>query len=122
MIIITILILLVPALISVLCYEKFKGYELTWVKRIELFLILAFLINMFVYAVFWLRGWELISWTFDADSGAALVSFVVQYMIFSLVASVILPYILSLVRVGKSRVDNAEDDDRVEEKEQNGIN
>jgi len=95
--------MLVPAMISVLLYERFKGYELSTQKRIFLLLIFAFLINMIGYAAMWLRGWEYHSWTLDRYSSMTGISFVVKYMAISLVSSAVLPFVLSLVRVGKRK-------------------
>lgn len=103
MAILAVLILLVPAVIGVLCYERFKGYLLIWRKRVELFLIFAFLINMSVYGVMWLRGWGGLDWSFNSESTMVMTSVVFQYMVMALVASVALAYVLSLVRVGISR-------------------
>ena len=101
MIILAVILLLVPALISVLLFEKFKGYVLDLPKRIMLMFIFAFLINMTGYAFFIVRGWEYISFSLDGASSMTDVSFVLQYMVFSTISAVVLAYILSLVRVVK---------------------
>ena len=101
MLILQILLLLGPALISVLLYERFKGYELTLTKRISLLFVFAFFINMVGYATLWVRGWGYHSWTLDSESGMTNVSFVLKYMGITLVAAVALAFILSLVRVSK---------------------
>ena len=103
MIILLILIMLVPALISVLLYERFKGYELSTQKRILLLFIFAYLINMIGYAALWARGWTYQSWTLDSSSTMTGVSFCLKYMAISLVSAVALPYILSVVRIGKRK-------------------
>jgi len=109
MLILQILLLLVPALISVLLYERFKGCELTLLKRVELLLVFAFLINMVGYAALWVRGRPDLSWTLDSASGMTDISFVLKYMAVSLVTAVALAFILSLVRVSK-RDDKTGDD------------
>lgn len=103
MIILMILLLLVPGLISVLLYERFKGYTLSHYKRAVLLLIFAFLINMGVYAAIWIRGWEYVSWTLDSASVMSGVSFCLKYMALSLVYAVVIPFVLSLVKVGKRK-------------------
>lgn len=108
MIIIIALMVLVPALMAVLFYERFKGYELILRKRIELFLIFAFIINMLGYIVLWLRGWTYVVWTADIEVGALTASFVVQYMAISSVTAIVMAYMLSLVRVEK-REDSEEE-------------
>ena len=101
MLILLILLMLVPAMISVLLYERFKGYELPNQKRVVLLLVFAFLINMVGYAALWLRGWEYHSWTLDSESTLTRIPFVIKYMALSLASAVILPFVLSLVRIGK---------------------
>ena len=103
MIILLVLILLAPALISVMLFEKFKGCELSIYKRIALFVIFAYLINMTVYASIWLRGWENISWALDSGSDLYNVAFCLKYMALSLVSAVIIPFVLSLVKIGKGK-------------------
>ena len=103
MLILLILLLLAPSLISVLLYERFKGYELPILKRIALWIVFAFLVNMIVYAAIWLRGWESISWGLDNGSDLYNVAFCLKYMVLSLVAAVIIPFVLSLVKIGKRK-------------------
>ena len=103
MIILMILLLLVPALISIILYERFIGHALSDRKRAVLLLIFAFLINMLVYAAIWLRGWDYVSWTLDSASELTHTSFVFKYMALSLVFAVIIPYVLSLVKPGESK-------------------
>ena len=103
MLILVILLLLVPAMVSVLLFERFKGCELTNQKRVIMLLIFAYLINMIGYAVLWLRGWEYQSWTLDGESTITGVSFVVKYMAITSVAAVVVPFVLSLVRIGKRK-------------------
>jgi ABC-type multidrug transport system fused ATPase/permease subunit len=93
--------MLIPALISVLLYERFRGYLLSMQKRLMLLLVFAFLINMTGYVAFWLRGWEYISWSLGSESTVTSVSFIVYYMVISLVVAVVFPFILSLIRIGK---------------------
>gem|GEM_PF-2230533 len=99
MLIIVVLTLLVPALIGVLFYERFKGYVLIWRKRIELLLVFAFMINLTAYATFWARGWPMLSWGTNDNSSAILIPVVVQYMAIALVTAVILAFVASLVRI-----------------------
>ena len=103
MVILLILVFLVPSLISVHLYERFTKHILSLFNRISLLLIFAFLINMGVYAAIWLRGWEYIIWTFDGTSQLASVSFILKYMVLSLLYSVALPFMLSLVKIGKHK-------------------
>jgi hypothetical protein len=103
MLILLILLMLVPAMISVLLFERFRGYELTTQKRVILLLIFAFFINMVGYAALWLRGWEYHSWTLDGDSTMTSIPFVIKYMAISLVSAVVIAFVLSLVRVGKRK-------------------
>ena len=104
MVILMVLMLLVPALISVLLYERFKGYEMIKQKKVILYVILAFLINMACYVVLWVRGWEYQTWSLDIHSELTRVSFVLKYMGSSLVAAVGFAYLLSLLEVGKSGI------------------
>jgi len=99
MIILAILLLLVPALMSVVLFERFKGYVLDLQKRIMLMFIFAFLINMIGFAFFIVRGWDYVSFALDGSSSMTDVSFVLQYMVLSIVSAVVLAYILSLIRV-----------------------
>lgn len=117
MYIMVILVLLVPALIGVLFYERFKGVELSWSKRGMLFAIFAFLINFFGYVVLWLRGFERVTWFADEFFAMMFVSFTVQYMGIALVTSIVLAYVLSLVRIDKSRADKTEESELIEEAE-----
>ena len=98
MLILLILLLLVPPMISVLLYERFRGCALPNQKRVILLLIFAFLINMIEYAAIWLRGWTYISWTLDGASSMTGVSFVLKYMALSLASAVIIPYVICLIR------------------------
>jgi quinol-cytochrome oxidoreductase complex cytochrome b subunit len=93
--------MLVPALISVLLYERFKGYVLSTQKRFTLMFIFAFLINLVWFALTWARGWAFQSWASDGGSSWTSTIFVLQYMVISLVSAVVLAFILSLVRVSK---------------------
>jgi len=95
-----ILILLAPAFISLLLYEKLTGFKLSVFERIAWSCIYAFLINTGVYTVLWLRGWTEVFWTIDSTQLAS-VSFCVQYMAMSLLLSVALPFIFSLIKIGK---------------------
>jgi hypothetical protein len=90
-------------MISVLLFEKFKGYELPNLKRVILLLIFAFFINLVGYVALWLRGWEYHSWTLDGASTMTSIPFVVKYMAISLAVAVVLPFVLSLVKVGKRK-------------------
>jgi len=110
MIILAFLLIFVPALISVLLYERFKGYNLTMQKRVMLLLIFAFLINMIWFAITWARGWEFQSWASDSESSLTSTVFVLQHKAISLVSGVVLAYILSLVRVSKRDVREKCDD------------
>lgn len=103
------LMLLVPALIGLLCYEKFRGIEFGIKRRVEFYLIFAFFVNLAGYAILWLRGWDKIEWSLGNNSSALLTGVVTQYMLITLVAAVVLAYVLSLVRVGKSKASEQED-------------
>lgn len=111
MIIIIALIVLVPALIGVLFYERFKGYELILRKRVELFFVFAFIINLAGYVILWLRNWTYVVWTAEVGVGALTASFVVQYMVISAVVAVVMAYGLTLVRVEKRKSPSAAEDE-----------
>ena len=111
MLILLILLMLVPAMISVLLYEKFKGNELSTKQRVILLLIFAYIINLVGYATLWLRGWEYHNWSLGSDSSMTGVSFVVKYMAITFVAAVALPFVLSLVRIGKPEDQVADETD-----------
>ena len=114
MLIMLILLLLVPALISVLLYEKFRGYELSIQKRIALLLIFAYFINMIGYAAILIRGWEFISWALDGMSTMTSVSFCLKYMALALVSAVIVPFVFNLIKVDKrNKPDPAPPDEKV---------
>ena len=121
MIILAFLLIFVPALISVLLYERFKGYDLTIQKRLMLLLIFAFLINMVWFAITWARGWEFQSWASDSESSLTSTVFVLQHKAISLVSGVVLAYILSLVKVSKredqKKCDNQEKCDDKEKRD-----
>ena len=101
MLILLILLLLVPAIISVFLYERFRGKELSIQNRVILFLILAFLINMIGYAALWFRGQEHVSWALSGTSTMTSVSFCIKYMALSLVSAVIIPFVLYFIRKEK---------------------
>jgi len=109
MLILQILLMLVPALISVLLFERLKGCELPILKRVELLVVFAFFTNMIAYATVWIRGWAYINWELNCESTMLSVSFVLKYMAVSLVSAVALAFILCLVRV-KKRNDQAGND------------
>lgn len=98
-----ILMLIAPAVLSVYLYEQIKGERLSVEYRIALLIIFAFLINMFVYAAIWLRGWETLSWSLNGTSELTKVPFCLKYMVLSLILSVAIPYALSLIKVGKRK-------------------
>ncbi|MDR2598674.1 MAG: hypothetical protein LBC73_00165 [Oscillospiraceae bacterium] len=102
-----ILLLLVPALIALLLFERFKGYSYSLMKRLALLSIFAFLINMFVYAIIWIRGWHYFDWSGLPETSLTGTFVVLQYMVMSLVVAVGLAYVLSLVRI-KKREENDE--------------
>ena len=98
MLILLIILLIVPPMLSVILYERFRGYTLPDRKRLALGLIFAFLINMIAYAFMWWRGWEYHSWALGDASSMTHISFVVKYMAITLVSAIIIPYIICLVR------------------------
>ena len=73
-------------------------------KRVLLFLINAFLINMIAYAVFLLRGQDYISWTLAGISSMTSVSFCLKYMALSLVTAVIIPLVLYSIQKKKRQI------------------
>ena len=97
------LLLLVPAVLSVYLYEWFKGEKLSVENRIVLYVVSAFLINMFVYAAIWLRGHTSIVWSLSGFSSLTSVSFCLKYMALSLLFAVVIPYALSLIKVVKRK-------------------
>jgi len=101
MLILLVLMLLAPALLSVLLFEQFKGTKLPCFERASLLLVFSSLINMLSYAALWLRGWSTISWTLDGASSMTNVSFCLKYMALSLVFAVALAFVCSLVKAGK---------------------
>jgi hypothetical protein len=101
--IIFILLLLAPAFISVFLFEKFKGFLYPMFYRIVLLFAFALLINMGVYFAIWLWGLTDIAWTLDHTSSLTSVSFCLRYMALALLFSCVLPFILSLVRIGKRK-------------------
>ncbi|MCL2079036.1 MAG: hypothetical protein FWH17_04235 [Oscillospiraceae bacterium] len=105
------IVFLAPALIAVLFYERFKGYELILRKRIELLIVFAFLIIAVAHAIFWARGWEFADWTLTGNSSLNTIAFIAQYMLITLVAAIVLAYVLSLVKVsGISRIGSSDDE------------
>jgi len=103
MIIMLVLLLLVPSLIAVFLYEKFKECKISIIDRTGLLFIFAFFINMGVYSVIWMRGGTLINWTLDNSSSAASVSFCLKYMLLSLIFAGALSYVFSLIKIGKKK-------------------
>ncbi|MDR2590279.1 MAG: hypothetical protein LBC71_04745 [Oscillospiraceae bacterium] len=110
----SVLLLLVPALVSILLFERFRGYEFTLIKRIIALPIFAFLVNMAVYAVLFVRGWAFFSWSGGADSSLTNTSAVLQYMIMALAIGVVLAYILSMVKISKKEDKPNEDEENNE--------
>lgn len=103
MLILLLLVMLAPAMLSVVLYERFKGVVLSVLNRIIAIFIFAFIINLISYSFVWLRGWEHISWALNGTSTLLSVPFCVKYMAVSLVAAVIIAFILNLVQVGKRK-------------------
>jgi len=103
MVILLVLMLLAPAIISVLLFERFKGTALSLQNRIAWFFVFAFLINMTVFMAIWLRGREQINLTLDNSSDLIQVAFCVKYMALSLLAAVAIPFAINLIKVGKSK-------------------
>ena len=98
MLILLIILQVTPPLIAVLLYERFRGYALTDRKRGALMLVFAFLINLFGYAAMWVRGWEYHNWSIGASSSMTSIPFVLKYMLISLLAAVVMAFVLSLFR------------------------
>ena len=103
MFIILVLLLVAPAFVSVFLFEKFKKFLYPMFYRIALLFIFALLINMGVFFAIWLWGWTDIVWTLDHTSHLTNVSFCLRYMALALLFSCVLPFILSLVRIGKRK-------------------
>ena len=103
MLVMIILLLLSPALISLLLYERFKAQTHSNLKRVALLFVFAFLINMIAYAAIWLRGWDYISWSLNSSSTMTMVSFCLKYMAISLLFAIIIPFVLSLIEIGKHK-------------------
>ena len=103
MVILLVLILLAPAIISVFLYERFKNEKFSGADRVMYFGVFAFIINMFAYVALWIRGHEHIAWTLGRASVLSSVSFCMKYMVLSLLFAIIVPYALSLVKVGKRK-------------------
>jgi len=99
-----IFIVLVPALLSVLFYERLKRCRFTLINRIILSLVFALFITLVVYVSFWLRGWENIGWTMEVISNMGGISFILFYVIVSLAAAAVLPFLLSLVMIVDSKI------------------
>lgn len=98
-----ILLLLAPAVLSVYLFERFKGERLSADYRIALLVIFTFIINMIVYAAIWLRGWDTIYWSLGSASTMTSVSFCLKYMALSLIFAVVIPYVLSVIKIGKRK-------------------
>jgi len=103
MLFLLILILLAPAVFSVILYEKFSGVTLSTIDRIGMMLIFGFLINMAVYAVMWLRGLNHISWALDGTSNFNQIQFCFKYMGLSLMFASALPFVFSIIKIGKRK-------------------
>jgi len=99
-----ILVLLVPALIATVLFEKFKGEELSIKNRVIAMLIFAFFINMICYGVLWLRGWTYQSWAADNHSTLTSIPSTIKYMGVALVSSVTLSYIASFLSFQKGKI------------------
>jgi len=93
-----ILIQIVPPMVSVFLYERLRGYKLTDRRRIALFLIFTFSINVITYFVMWIRGWPTLKWTLDSSSSLISVSFVLKCMAISSISAVVIPCLICLVR------------------------
>ena len=103
MLFLSIIMIFAPGFISVLVFEQMKGCEFSNFKRVAMYFMFAFLINTAAYAAIWIRGWEQISWDSDGVSDLYNVSFCLKYMALSLVAAVVIPTILGLVKMGKRK-------------------
>jgi len=107
----------------VILYERFRGYNLSDRKRLALFMIFAFFINMIGYSATWLRGLGSLNWSLGVNSTMTSTSFVVKYMALSLVSSVALSYVICLLRY-KSNPDienNKDDTPKQDEMEHNQV-
>ena len=97
MIMLQFLIFFGPAALSVLLYEVFSGGKRSNFSRAALLLAFAFCYNLLALAVIWFRGNDMIYWI-DVEMN---VSFYVRYAAVEMVPAVVVPFVLSLVKVGK---------------------
>ena len=113
MLIILIIIQIVPPMISVILYERFRGYTLSDRKRLALFMIFTFFINMIGYSAAWLRGLGSLDWSLGVNSTMKSTSFMLKFMALSLVSAIMLPYAVCILRLktkpGTEKTDNSED-------------
>jgi len=99
-----ILVLLVPAIIATLLYEKFKDCEFSTKNYVASVLIFSFFINVTCYSVLWLQGWQYQNWALDGASILTSVPSTVKYMVIALIAAVMLSYIASFISLGKEKL------------------
>ena len=97
MLVILIFLLLFTPVISVMFYERLRGYTLKNSMRVVSVLFFAILINIITYVVIWLRVGEFRSLGLDTASMRSL-SFVLMYLVFSSVSSIALPYMVCFLR------------------------
>jgi len=85
-----------PALISVLLYERFRGYELPIKKRVILFCVFVILINIAAYCLLRLGGWTYAIYNWVRMTN---LSFIFSYTASSLISSVVFAFTLSFLWV-----------------------
>jgi len=101
MFIMQVLVLLVPAVVATLLFEKFKGYNLSMANRVITILVFAFFINMICYGVFWLIGWTFLNWDTDTYSTLTNVPLTTIYAGIAMLSSIVLSYIASFLTAKK---------------------
>jgi len=89
---------IVPPLISVILYERLRGYKMPFSKRAALYLIFAFFITVAGITTLWIFGWGYQVWIPDAQGIMTGLTYILVYASVSLAVAIVLPHSICLVR------------------------
>ena len=93
-----IIMCIVPPLISVILYERLRGYKLPNSKRAALYLIFAFIITVAGITALWVLGWGYQVWIPDTYGVMTGLTYILAYAAVSLASAVVIPHAICLLR------------------------
>jgi len=92
------IIYIVPPLISVILYERLRGYKLSNKKRIALYLIFAFFITLAGVVTLWVLGWGYQVWIPSTEGVMTGLTYILAYAAVALGTAIVLPHAICLLR------------------------